>query len=254
MNINRMIHRYLFATFGAFLAMFVFIFFNFPMEGWLNTQRWSTALGLGLTFGHLYGFTILFASEIPSRLERLPLVAKLILGLVGGLAFGSLPWLAYHVLFLNSTLPASLVGIGAFALILGQLMGLIWQKGNPILRSLSLTLISTLALFLPIWYFKVQWLNGLGTDTFNPALLYFDVSKSAIFWFTGIAFSVLIAAFAHIPTLWLHSDSRDSQKQKRKNEDVLADKSERLVTQDNAQTDENPFRLAEDKSENKRQS
>jgi hypothetical protein len=188
--------RYSFAFLGGFLAMFVHIYLLFGRGDWLAPQRLSDAIGNALIFAHIVALMVIVARYSPEKFPK-PI------SIIGAILLGTLAWWSHTFFFLFNTSPDwTVLLIGGIGLSAGFILAQFLQLPNRFIKMTIATLISAIAIYLPI-YFSYQ--NHLATGNLSQALLYFRADDPEHLYLIGIPFALSIAFFGHLPLLFSSS-------------------------------------------------
>jgi len=201
---QRVILRYQLSLIAGFLAMFAYVYLTFRVGGWFAPQRIGNALAAGLIFGHGLAFTVLIARDMPLLLrDRWPLLVRL-MSLVGGIAFGLLTWWAHITFFLLNTSPDwGILLLGGFGLSTGFIVA-VWLPASGLLRTISLMLLTSVAVFIPILFAHQRYFATINTSEVAQALLYFELDNPEFIWLIGLPFALCIGIIGQAPLLWNH--------------------------------------------------
>jgi serine/threonine protein kinase len=163
-NPMRIVWRYIFALLGGWIGMSVYVWTSLPDVAVLDPQRWGLTISIGLTYGFFIGFLVLFAAELPDRLRGFwPFWARLILGGVLGVLWGTLTWGAFTWFFLNYPPDWNVMLIGGLGAAAGFMLTSLFDL--PGLLAFLVTLVCT---YLPLYVaFKANQ-----TDFNSSAIIY----------------------------------------------------------------------------------
>jgi hypothetical protein len=186
----KLVCRFVWATLGAGLAMGLQIFLTFRGEG--LALRLTNAVPIGLTFGVLVGFTVLFAGEYPARLRGLwPLWARFILSAAFGGVLGTLTWAAYQSLFLLYLPDWNVILLAGVGLAAGFVLAALFA-----LPAWLAVLLTAVAAYLPLYVAFQNYYAANG----GSSVLFYDYPNQI--YSIGIPFVVLIALGGHAQAVW----------------------------------------------------
>jgi len=171
-----LVARFLWATLGGWIGMATYIWLVTPALPFLDPARLGLTLSVGLSFGVIFGFQVLFASEIPMRLRGFWYAwARGLLSLIFGLSLATFGWAAFTYLYLLYPPENNVIAVGvgtAVALAIPVMLRL-----PPLINILLLVV----GLFIPIYD---AWVN------YRPPLLYVQDGQNAALIF-GITLMVI---------------------------------------------------------------
>lgn len=174
--------RFLVAAFFGWMAMALYVWTSIPDVGLIDPDRYGLTISVGLTFGVIVGFQVLFASELPSRLRGFwHWWGRGIASLILGFALGTLSWAAFTWFFLRYPPESNLYLVGAGTAI-GFAIPVIFR-----LPTLLNVLITALGIGIPLY---IAW------DQYLPPILYFSETQSVIAVLSAMMLLIGIGAYA----------------------------------------------------------
>jgi hypothetical protein len=184
-----MIWRFLMASLFGWLAMAAYVWISIPDVPLIDPDRYGLTVSVGLTFGVIFGFQVLFASELPSRLRGFwHWWGRGLASLILGFTLASLSWAAFTWFFLRYPPESNiyLVGIGTAVGFAIPVMARL-----PALVSVFVT---AAGIGIPLYVAWVQYL---------PPILYFREDQSVEGILIGMMMLLGIGAYAQ--ALWKSS-------------------------------------------------
>lgn len=194
----RLFARYSFAFVGGFLAMSAHIYLFFGRGDWLAPQRLSVTIGNALIFAHIIAFMVIIARDILPNSRSL----RIVIGLIGGIIFGSIAWYVHLFLYLYHRTPDTLtILFGGIGLSIGFVLASFLNFRNRWLRTILAIFITTIAIYIPICFAHQVYL----ADSSAQALLYFQADNPNDIFLIGLPFAITIAFFGNLPLLFSSS-------------------------------------------------
>jgi hypothetical protein len=220
-----LVSRYTAALVFGWLAMGYHVIAVYRAQALFLQQRWSNAVAVGLTFGMIVGFVVLFSDEFSTRLRQFwPWWARGIASLVLGTLWAVFAWWAFQWLFLYLQPGMEIIVFGGVGMAFGFVLTALFR-----LRSWLAVPITAVSIYIPIYvtfvtgwlrepllrrvvplefdqlahsFFGLDWLGQqTWTVAFQEALLIYDFDLRDQIISVGLPFAVLIAIGGHLPAI-----------------------------------------------------
>ncbi len=153
-----LVWRFVLALLGGALGMGAWVYISFRSNLIFTPARWGNTIAIGLVFGVIIGFMVLFADGFSRRLRgfwlgRVRLVASAILGTF----FGVLAWSSFTWFYLNDLPNWNLMKLGGVGLALGFILAAALN-----LPGWAAFLVTVLAAYAPIFLsYRAVWFGEI---------------------------------------------------------------------------------------------
>jgi len=194
----RLFFRFMAGLAGGWIAMGSVVWVTYRAQGFFNPQRWGNTLAVGLMFGLVMGFLVVFSGEFSERLRGFwPLWARTLLSATLGVFLGVMLWTQYSWMYLQFRLdemylPALL--IGGIGITFGFLLTALFN-----LRSWVAISLTALGAYLPI---LLTWNNYQNTSDFDVIPLIYFLDDPGRVYSVAIPMAIVMAIGGHFPRIW----------------------------------------------------